>query len=833
MTLDTLRSSKIHTINRDANEKYKVIFTGDPITPIIIFDLEGNPRNVSYGMLDEDLNFSADVNVKAYANVFDPKTNIAAVTVADYSVVVNKIKTVLMGEAPDPPHLPIALITIPRGVADQVYTVYVNGTSVASFTAGDSNQPATWRTTYIATQLYTALSTNLTTGWEISVDGSNVFIVNTAGDDFTLKVEDSWGNQAMVGIKETVRRFEDLPLTLPSGLDHDFDVVTLVGSWEGVYYSIKVDGVQKALAVAYRGTTIQQLALALYNQLVVNLLPDPVYRCSYDGAAVTIWRTDATHAAITTHVWGGEDANGMTGPETLMSAVAHDVIDFTNVTFAVKPDPTTQNGTYYVKWKTLDDNGRTTSGAWVECAQQGIPIAFDASTMPHRLVRMPDGSFVFAPILWKDREVGDIISAPAPTFVGKTIEDVVFFKNRLGFLSGGNFVLSRTGEFFDFWPTTATDVLDDDPLDAECSSKQVAILRHGVPFQSQMVLFSDQQQFSLSSGSAPFTPKAATGDLTTSVAVDRCEPVAVGSNIYFASPAGKFTSIREMFVATDTLITDSADVTAHCPVYIPANITKIAACGGKDTIFVHSSDAPSSIYVYKFYWNGDTKAQSAWFKWTFGAEVICMDVIDNFLYLLLAEAAGPVLEKINLETKEVTEGLAYRILLDRQKVLAGSFDTDHTNFTAPYAVLSTDKAFNYTTKECVFVTPTGSFTFSVPGNWAGATVIFGRPYTLDFRFSEFGMKSADPKVYSRAGRGQLRTINLSFEDTMSFDVAVSTVGRADSTQRFRASVPVTGEKRFTTLGDTRTTRVSIRSDSHLPCKFGGASYETLYAQRSK
>jgi hypothetical protein len=200
-----------------------------------------------------------------------------------------------------------------------------------------------------------------------------------------------------------------------------------------------------------------------------------------------------------------------------------------------------------------------------------------------------------------------------------------------------------------------------------------------------------------------------------------------------------------------------------------------------------------------------------------------------------AFSGSMTLERINLETKEATESLKYRVLLDRQKVLVGSFDTDHTNFTSPYPVISTDRAFNKTTKECVDITVINGAagTFSVPGNWSGAVVIFGRPYMLDFRFSEFGMKSSDPKVYSRAGRGQLRTMNLSFEETMAFDIVVSTPGRPDTTQRFRASAPVTGEKRFMTLGDTRTTRVSIRSDSHLPCKFGGASYETMYAQRSR
>jgi hypothetical protein len=1011
MTLDDFRNSMIHTINRDGAEKYIVIFTGDPSSPIAIYDLEGNSKSIAYGTLDEDLVFSEDNDKKEYIVGGSPSQDIAAVTVADYTVVVNRAKTISMLPLSSPVHLPIALVTIPHGVADQTYKIFVNGTEVASYTTPNTSTPSGWRTTAIAAALYSDLVGNLTGTWEISVDGSTIFIVNTAGEDFTFKVEDSWGDQAMVGIKESVRRFEDLPETLPSGLDHDFDVVTVggTGGHHAGWYNISVDGVLKARVYSEDGTR-SQIALALYNKLVVNLLSNPLFRCSRDGESITIWRTDHTHSSITVSADGGG----------IIDVIATTVIDFSGTVFAVKPDPTTQKGTYYVRWNTLSNDGKTTSGNWEECPARGIATKFDFSTLPHRLVRMPDETFAFAPITWADREVGDSISAPDPTYVGGQINDVFFFKNRLGFLSKGNAVLSRAGEFFDFFPTTATDVLDDDPIDAACSSKQVAVLRYGVPFQTQLVLFSDQQQFSLGSGAALFTPKSATADLATSVAVDRCDPVSVGSNIYFASPSGDFTSIREMFVATDTLITDSADVTAHCTTYIPTNIKKLAACEGKDAVFVLSSDEPRSVYVYKFYWNGDQKAQSAWSKWTFDSEIMYKDVIDNYLYLLFAEeqtigvilgsytsntigmatggfilqdAAGGFpsvspgnmvsisgftdqdynrvfevaddshdantitfinpfseyksgeasgnditievitaggalasLERINLETKALTAGLPYRLLLDRQTIAAGelisgpfqrntigadngdvfyftdsaeqflvmfpnwqqgdiltisgftdpNFNTDftvdtitagfltcqpvvawegwvsdesagntislsiaglpaasgYTAFSAPYPVQAGDRAFNVRTKECVDVTPDGG-SFSVPGNWSGDIVIFGRPYMFDFRFSEFGMKSADPKVYSRAGRGQLRTMNLSFEDTMSFDVVVSTAGRADTTQRFRANSPTTGEKRFMTLGDTRTTRVSIRSDSHLPCKFGGASYETMYSQRSK
>ena len=36
---------------------------------------------------------------------------------------------------------------------------------------------------------------------------------------------------------------------------------------------------------------------------------------------------------------------------------------------------------------------------------------------------------------WGERIVGDLVSAPDPSFIGNKINNVFFFRNRLGFLS--------------------------------------------------------------------------------------------------------------------------------------------------------------------------------------------------------------------------------------------------------------------------------------------------------------------------------------------------------------------------------------------------------------
>jgi hypothetical protein len=53
--------------------------------------------------------------------------------------------------------------------------------------------------------------------------------------------------------------------------------------------------------------------------------------------------------------------------------------------------------------------------------------------------------FSVSNITWSGRTKGDTLSSPDPSFVGRTLNDIFFHKNRLGFLSGENVVLSEIG----------------------------------------------------------------------------------------------------------------------------------------------------------------------------------------------------------------------------------------------------------------------------------------------------------------------------------------------------------------------------------------------------
>ena len=146
---------------------------------------------------------------------------------------------------------------------------------------------------------------------------------------------------------------------------------------------------------------------------------------------------------------------------------------------------------YYVSYVAADQ-------VWRECARPSLRNHIDNSTMPHVLVREANGTFTFKCADWAARDVGDDDSNPEPSFIGQTINEVFYHRNRLGFLSGENVILTRSADFFNFWMTSATKVQDTDPIDLAVSDSTISTLYNAVTFDTDLILFSREAQFMLS-----------------------------------------------------------------------------------------------------------------------------------------------------------------------------------------------------------------------------------------------------------------------------------------------------------------------------------------------
>ena len=376
----------------------------------------------------------------------------------------------------------------------------------------------------------------------------------------------------------------------------------------------------------------------------------------------------------------------------------------------VESDPTETIDDYYVKFTTKGEIGGIGEGTWEECAAPALEdgLQFDASTMPHILIRQADGTFVFkmadgdthtsgtdpypeydySTFGWGNRLVGDTETNSDPSFVGQTINDMFLFKNRLGFLASENIILSESGEFFNFFRTTIVDLLDTAPIDVASAHNRVAMLRHAVPMAQKLVLFSDTNQFILQGGDT-LTPKTVSIAHATSYdCLLNCEPVSVGASIMFPFNRGSYSGVRE-YLPKDAVedIFEGFDVSAHIPKYIPGKITKIAAASHENVLVCMTDGDTDALYVYNFHNSGTERLQSAWHRFEFGtgSTILGADFIDTDLYLVVYRSQGVFIEKMAFEVGKTDPASTYVARLDRRDGSA-TIDTTGKIITLSYEI---------------------------------------------------------------------------------------------------------------------------------------------------
>ena len=439
----------------------------------------------------------------------------------------------------------------------------------------------------------------------------------------------------------------------------------------------------------------------------------------------------------------------------------------------------TTSDDYYVRY---DAN----AGIWKETVAPNINISFNDASMPHVLVREADGSFTFRKAEWEKRLTGDDNSNPEPSFVEDTINDVFFYRNRLGFLSGENIILSNSSDFFNFWMTSATAVRDTDPIDIAVSDNKIAILYQAVPFGDDLVLFSNTAQFSLRAEGV-LTPNNAKVNTMTYFSSDpRVKPVGVGRNIYFTARRSNYTSVKEYFTAfDDTDKRDAQDITSHVPSYIPNGVFKLVPSTIDNIILVLTKDDPRAMYVYKFLFLDGVKQQSSWSRWEFSGEILGAEFMESSLYITIKRDNNVFLEIIKLayNTKDFQDE-PYRVYLDRKIELSnGIYDSTYnkTTFNIKDIYKGTSFSDTYT-----IVTYIGEIIelidddatdglLTVRGDYSNSTKVYvGVPYLFKMVQSTIMIKQVDQgnTTTTTDGRLQIQDVWYNYVDSGYFKVTV-------------------------------------------------------------
>jgi len=659
-------------------------------------------------------------------------------------------------------------------------------------------------------------------------------------------------------------------------------------------YSVTIDGVTVTDNTSGDSTlSTDTIAADLKSGLDAGLSGFTIVR---NGPVLYVRKNDNSDFSI-----DGSDTQG----DTKMTIVKDSVQRFTDLptvsphgyVVEVKGDQDTNFDNYYVKFvgNNTTTDGVVEEGQWEETVEAGIKFKFDYATMPHVLVRQADGNFRFAKVdgdtytisgttytlpKWGERTVGDLVSAPNPSFIGNKINNVFFFRNRLGFLAGDNVILSRVSEFFNFFPETVISVLDSEPIDVAASHTKVAILKSAVTMGERLILFSEQTQFVLTSSADNLTPKTANVIVATEFESSAAaQPVGSGSSIYFLTQKGSFAGIREYIIQGESQIRDAANVTIHVPRLIPTNVFKMAVSTNQDILVVLGSDNPNKLYVYRWlYGDGGQKALSAWFTYSINTNrsILNVDFIGTDLFAVIEEANKVTLEKIPFETEFRETNASFEYHLDHKVTEATtgvsvsySSGTGLSTFTVPYRLradmnivgrylgsgeTSTFVDAQGNTKTLVSgqvlsttnLTNGSTSTITATGDYRNSKFIIGEPYEMHYRFSKQRLteQGAGSPEYV-GGRLQIHHFYIKYEDAGFFKVEVTPENRDTSIHKFTgrllgsASAAIgqinldTGTFKVPIMSKSDRVDIDIKNDTFLPTRLASAEYEGVFHIRSR
>ena len=476
-------------------------------------------------------------------------------------------------------------------------------------------------------------------------------------------------------------------------------------------------------------------------------------------------------------------------------------VGFDGTIVRVTGDPGTNVDDYYVKF--VGDG----VGSWIETVGPGVSTGLDRSTMPHVLVSNADGTFTFKEFEWDERIAGDEETNANPSFVGETITNILFFRNRLGFLSDTNVILSESANVNNFFKASASTVIDSDPIDLQVSGQQVDVLYTAVPVVDGLLLFSENGQFLLNVGDADIlSPETASivslSDYQSKVTVD---PKRVGDTILFVTDRDNQSGVREYFYAQGRTSTSSADITKHVPFLLPSSISYISA-NSTESIAVFLDKNNTILYVYQYLWDGDKKAMSAWSKWEFNAgETVFTEIFEDSLFLVIKRSNDYFLESVPVSNSFVQEPLSDELCLDQ---LIKSDTAVSTILTGSSTVINFGQTYSSAAGEPVLISlsdvpeleifvgdriPVVSYSndignnqssVTIDGDWsqAGREFFLGFPYNFFYDFSTPYLTTEndsdiDNRTQVRSYTIQLtRTGNCSFQVFYNIKPDVRTVG---------------------------------------------------------
>ena len=254
------------------------------------------------------------------------------------------------------------------------------------------------------------------------------------------------------------------------------------------------------------------------------------------------------------------------------------------------------------------------------------------------------GGLVVETLDIQGRNAGDDNNNPEPAFLGFGFTGISAYQSRLILLSGAYVCMSKSNDPNIFMRTTVEEVLDDDPIEISATSLSNSQFEYAVPYNKDLILFSQTQQAVIPANNTVLTPKSAVIYPSTQAEVSLAvRPIVAARSLYYAYQRGlEYYQVGEMI---PNQYTDSQynpqNLTDHLPLYAEGVCTGMAGSSTNNSV-MFTSDTPE-VLVNQFIWQGDTRSIMGFHKWELPRNVLDVAFLQEYSILFLEDTDGSTL----------------------------------------------------------------------------------------------------------------------------------------------------------------------------------------------
>ena len=453
---------------------------------------------------------------------------------------------------------------------------------------------------------------------------------------------------------------------------------------------------------------------------------------------------------------------------------------------------------YYLRF--TGENNLDGAGSWSECAEPGITKTL--TNMPLVIQRTATTTFTVKQFTYQDRRVGDNNTNPMPTFVGKRINKVLFFRNRLALLAGENVILSRPGTLGtpDFFIESALTVSASDPIDISAASMFPSDIFDGIEINAGLLVFSTNQQFLLSTDDTVLNPDTAKLRSVSTFNYNKdIPPISLGTTISYLDNSGKFSRLNEMANTSREGEPDVVEISKLVPTLLPKDLDLFTNSRENSLILIGKTNS-DTVFGYKYLAIGNKRQQQAWFKWKLNNPLLYHFIINDEYFFVDTDNFLQSIKLIQSDddpTIATASDLNFQIHLDNHTTVSGGGYDAATNLTTFSNVswLPNVTSPNYklviideggtpapTDGQARYAECTVSGTsFTVPGDWQGVTVRIGYLYEYLVKFPTiYPKKISGEKSFADVNSSLiLHRIKLHFGKIGLYETTLERLGKDD------------------------------------------------------